>query len=118
MPPAMAEKLPGSLSEAVGLTRARHPKVLEAQADVDAANAEAKKAKGDFAPTVGLELSGRIGDDIDAFRGERSEEHTSELQSLMRIPSAVFCLKKKKTITNNILHTKTTVNLTQASQVN
>src|SRR3546814_5779770 len=27
----------------------------------------------------------------------RSEEHTSELQSLMRISSAVFCLKKKKT---------------------
>src|SRR3546814_5190371 len=26
----------------------------------------------------------------------RSEEHTSELQSLMRIPYAVFCLKKKK----------------------
>src|SRR3546814_6241028 len=34
----------------------------------------------------------------------RSEEHTSELQSLMRISYAVFCLKKKtkKTITNNI----------------
>src|SRR3546814_1100594 len=31
---------------------------------------------------------------------ERSEEHTSELQSLMRISYAVFCLKKKKT--NNI----------------
>src|SRR3546814_21142223 len=30
-----------------------------------------------------------------AFRG-RSEEHTSELQSLMRISYAVFCLKKKK----------------------
>src|SRR3546814_3666439 len=27
----------------------------------------------------------------------RSEEHTSELQSLMRIPYAVFCLKKTKT---------------------
>src|SRR3546814_5663472 len=27
---------------------------------------------------------------------DRSEEHTSELQSLMRISSAVFCLKKKK----------------------
>src|SRR3546814_9582047 len=27
--------------------------------------------------------------------GQRSEEHTSELQSLMRISSAVFCLKKK-----------------------
>src|SRR3546814_1847366 len=29
------------------------------------------------------------------LRGERSEEHTSELQSLMRISYAVFCLKKK-----------------------
>src|SRR3546814_7757825 len=37
---------------------------------------------------------------IDAAAGhssERSEEHTSELQSLMRISYAVFCLKKKKT---------------------
>src|SRR3546814_7458481 len=32
--------------------------------------------------------------------GERSEEHTSELQSLMRISYAVFCLKKKKHQTN------------------
>src|SRR3546814_2457328 len=29
------------------------------------------------------------------FSGRRSEEHTSELQSLMRISYAVFCLKKK-----------------------
>src|SRR3546814_2602312 len=33
--------------------------------------------------------------------GERSEEHTSELQSLMRISYAVFCLKKKKKKTKN-----------------
>src|SRR3546814_2837560 len=32
----------------------------------------------------------------------RSEEHTSELQSLMRISYAVFCLKKKKTINHNM----------------
>src|SRR3546814_5176548 len=32
--------------------------------------------------------------------GQRSEEHTSELQSLMRISYAVFCLKKKKNNTN------------------
>src|SRR3546814_8226144 len=32
---------------------------------------------------------------------DRSEEHTSELQSLMRISYAVFCLKKKKTQKNN-----------------
>src|SRR3546814_4882934 len=31
----------------------------------------------------------------DATLGDRSEEHTSELQSLMRISYAVFCLKKK-----------------------
>src|SRR3546814_2128430 len=30
----------------------------------------------------------------------RSEEHTSELQSLMRISYAVFCLKKKKQLTH------------------
>src|SRR3546814_8898367 len=34
--------------------------------------------------------------------GDRSEEHTSELQSLMRISYAVFCLKKKKKIKNTI----------------
>src|SRR3546814_8915699 len=33
--------------------------------------------------------------------GRRSEEHTSELQSLMRISYAVFCLKKKKKTANN-----------------
>src|SRR3546814_7971125 len=38
-------------------------------------------------------------------RSRRSEEHTSELQSLMRISYAVFCLKKKKT-----KHIKTTHN--------
>src|SRR3546814_4293413 len=32
--------------------------------------------------------------------GSRSEEHTSELQSLMRISYDVFCLKKKKTANN------------------
>src|SRR3546814_6896154 len=33
-------------------------------------------------------------------RGQRSEEHTSELQSLMRISYAVFCLKKKNSQKN------------------
>src|SRR3546814_6213855 len=35
---------------------------------------------------------------------DRSEEHTSELQSLMRISYAVFCLKKKKPIQKNQTH--------------
>src|SRR3546814_9595133 len=38
-------------------------------------------------------------------RGDRSEEHTSELQSLMRRSYAVFCLKKKKK------HIKTSINI-------
>src|SRR3546814_2547743 len=41
-------------------------------------------------------LTGHAEDAVDAFGDElRSEEHTSELQSLMRISYAVFCLKKK-----------------------
>src|SRR3546814_7169360 len=37
-----------------------------------------------------------LGEDVNRIVGLRSEEHTSELQSLMRISSAVFCLKTKK----------------------
>src|SRR3546814_4450911 len=52
----------------------------------------------------GVGGGGRIVDRADengqrTHRAERSEEHTSELQSLMRISYAVFCLKKKKSIT-------------------
>src|SRR3546814_3145782 len=36
----------------------------------------------------------------------RSEEHTSELQSLMRISYAVFCLKKKKKVHDNNTYTQ------------
>src|SRR3546814_6737695 len=44
------------------------------------------------------------------LRRDRSEEHTSELQSLMRISYAVFCLKKKKTNnTNNIKNKNTNI---------
>src|SRR3546814_2067554 len=39
--------------------------------------------------------------------GERSEEHTSELQSLMRISYAVFCLKKKKIKKNQTIRRTT-----------
>src|SRR3546814_5002254 len=38
----------------------------------------------------------------------RSEEHTSELQSLMRISYAVFCLKKKNKTIDKIIYTLTT----------
>src|SRR3546814_4664151 len=47
---------------------------------------------------------GAAGQERGAGGAGRSEEHTSELQSLMRISYAVFCLKKKTTI-NKIQHT-------------
>src|SRR3546814_3928630 len=55
---------------------------------------------------VGASHLGQVVEIVSQLRGEsgarqvegaRSEEHTSELQSLMRISYAVFCLKKKKT---------------------
>src|SRR3546814_5011250 len=48
------------------------------------------------------------------FEAPRSEEHTSELQSLMRISYAVFCLKKKNTNNNNtiVLKPQRTTNIT------
>src|SRR3546814_1139340 len=46
----------------------------------------------------------------DAGSAKRSEEHTSELQSLMRISYAVFCLNKKTTTpTLNITSTRTLI---------
>src|SRR3546814_9652261 len=49
------------------------------------------------ATIVGATLDEVIGPDVPGIF--RSEEHTSELQSLMRISYAVFCLKKKKSET-------------------
>src|SRR3546814_8379028 len=78
----------GLLSEAGG--PARHA--------VDAAGAALR---------VATALAGRRGEarkaggDPHAAAAPRSEEHTSELQSLMRISYAVFCLKKKKTHKNH-----------------
>src|SRR3546814_3124516 len=50
--------------------------------------------EGDFRPVVHQGLGLRRGNC--PAHACRSEEHTSELQSLMRISYAVFCLKKKK----------------------
>src|SRR3546814_6749874 len=47
-------------------------------------------------------VAGAVTADPAAPRSARSEEHTSELQSLMRISYAVFCLKKKQTTIDTI----------------
>src|SRR3546814_3421451 len=68
------------------------------------AHTVAYSRKGQFLRQSSYGLSGGVGGDFrpvgrrEALGGGfcRSEEHTSELQSLMRISYAVFCLKKKK----------------------
>src|SRR3546814_10028333 len=55
---------------------------------------------------IGAWLVGRQDCQRLSIRTHRSEEHTSELQSLMRSSYAVFCLKKKKNTTkHNHIHT-------------
>src|SRR3546814_5830444 len=49
-----------------------------------------------FLPTIMTVTQALVEPRMRASAAARSEEHTSELQSLMRISYAVFCLKKKK----------------------
>src|SRR3546814_3552625 len=74
--------------------------------------------KGESEILLGKALGSRRGDAVIATKagmrmdgglsnaGLRSEEHTSELQSLMRISYAVFCLKKKKKNNQTTTNTK------------
>src|SRR3546814_1416411 len=60
-----------------------------------------RRAKADLAAVVPAEGGGELA------VSDRSEEHTSELQSLMRISYAVFCLKKKTTEQQQVPNTHT-----------
>src|SRR3546814_2959313 len=85
----------------------RHPAVDEIANGIEP-SADAEQLLASFDPSICAVQAGkqakRVGTVIDnrtiarAARSvrRRSEEHTSELQSLMRISYAVFCLKKKK----------------------
>src|SRR3546814_6640527 len=73
----------GHRDEALALARGKQRRLVDEVGEVRAR--EARRAARDH-PRL----------DIGRER-HRSEEHTSELQSLMRISYAVFCLKKKKT---------------------
>src|SRR3546814_1833079 len=60
-------------------------------------------------PRVGLGALAAHRQALAVAQAARSEEHTSELQSLMRISYAVFCLKKKKQkIKNSTINIETT----------
>src|SRR3546814_9543827 len=82
--------------EAVATTRCRQV-TAESLAEVFAATRSPSKVV-DLGCGDGrsLDLFRRILPDAEWCGLDRSEEHTSELQSLMRLSYAVFCLKKKK----------------------
>src|SRR3546814_6875382 len=62
-------------------------------ADLDAETCRMMAMRGRWSPAINAN-----GAPVESkYSGKRSEEHTSELQSLMRISYAVFCLQKKKT---------------------
>src|SRR3546814_1116453 len=90
-----------TLFRSIGRFRVRHGLVPERRSvsvDVDAAHEILGDVEADMAAAVhpaddAPHLAHHLRADPVA---RRSEEHTSELQSLMRISYAVFCLKKKK----------------------
>src|SRR3546814_2882797 len=63
-----------------------------------AQNSQALEVQGRIRRSIITRMHGAwsIGTLLGGLTSSRSEEHTSELQSLMRISYAVFCLKKKK----------------------
>src|SRR3546814_2786946 len=99
-----------------------NPSLQAAQARIAQARASVRQGKAGRFPTLGTQataIQGRLpGLDIQnsappsasapvspqGQADDRSEEHTSELQSLMRISYAVFCLKKKN-MSRRIMHT-------------
>src|SRR3546814_9530698 len=62
---------------------------------VEAYSDAAISGRNNHRPGLNTLLAAADRRDFDIVLAERSEEHTSELQSLMRISYAVFCLKKK-----------------------
>src|SRR3546814_10794318 len=85
-----------SLHDALPLSPAGAFEFVKRGADQHRAGAGDRMAECDRA-AVGIDLAAveiEVADEL--LHHDRSEEHTSELQSLMRISYAVFCLKKKK----------------------
>src|SRR3546814_1033196 len=76
--------------DALGDVLAKHGQDLSAENDGTHGDEHADRQRDDGVPDSVVR-----GGDQDRGDDYRSEEHTSELQSLMRISYAVFCLKKK-----------------------
>jgi outer membrane protein, adhesin transport system len=72
-PPSVAGSIPGSLDSAIGVARANNPRIRVANADIDAADAEVRKARARYYPEVFAEGRARTGWDIDGADGRTSD---------------------------------------------
>src|SRR3546814_9220060 len=89
------------LREVIAAGRARHAKfpgscAQNAASSAGPSRAATKPASASAARAAERLSASRLWLSAKTANEKRSEEHTSELQSLMRISYAVFCLKKKK----------------------
>lgn len=73
MPDPVTSAVPPTLDEAIAGARTNNPLIREAEADVQAAHAVVDEAESELGPTVTLEGRGRIGEDIDGFRGSTND---------------------------------------------
>src|SRR3546814_3806852 len=87
---------PGGAGRAAGTTPARTGPAPASRCALTAATAATRSAGRDRGEHRPARLAAAATASRKRRSGPRSEEHTSELQSLMRISYAVFCLKKNK----------------------
>ena len=69
-PPPIGGFVPPSLDDAIGAGRQNSPLVRIAQADLDAAYALKKQAASPFYPKAGIEVRGRVGEDLEGVEGQ------------------------------------------------
>src|SRR3546814_2836454 len=91
---ARGEVLKGKRDAGAEVDSASHARDVDDDGCVDRADVQSRRpVQVENLPDILAQERRFLGDEDEQ---QRSEEHTSELQSLMRISYAVFCLKKKK----------------------
>src|SRR3546814_7497038 len=97
-------------------TAGRAPRQSRAKSTSSGSNCRPRSAASARSSEASPSFPEPRGSRTSATSRSRSEEHTSELQSLMRISYAVFCLKKNKPTTNKNNNFQDTNNTQQTLQ--
>lgn len=73
MPPSLAKYLPKTSEDAVLIALANSPRISVANADINAADAGVRAARSTYLPTIDLQGTARVGDDIDGDDGNTND---------------------------------------------